>query len=260
MAKLRIEMWSQSLVRYVSFYMYLPNDLRNGENRREDMKTLFFLHGYTGCAGDGGDIAWLADMYNIAIVLPNGENSFYVDGEATGRQFGTFLGIELVDYVRKTFSIALTRETTFIAGISMGGYGAIRTALRYPERFSKGVGLSPGLVNNMLIKQSESDKKSYGGMANDEYYKLIFGDLTKLAESDKHPENLAKGLVDSPIKPDLYICIGRQDFLLETNRDFHNYLDSIGYEHTYVEDAGTHEYPFWAKYQPLAIKWLMDEK
>ncbi len=260
MARFRIEMWSQSLVRNISFNLYLPNDLRDGENKKEDMKTLFFLHGYTGMAGDAGDIAWMADQYNFAIVLPSGENSFYVDGEATGRKFGTFLGIELLDYIRKTFGIALTRETTYIAGISMGGYGALRTALKYPERFSKAVGLSPGLVTNMLIKQSEQDKKDYGGMANDAYYEMIFGDLKKLAKSDKHPEFLASSLVNSPTRPELFFCIGRQDFLLGTNRDFHSHLDSIGYEHTYIEDEGTHEYPFWSKYQPIAIKWLMEKK
>ena len=105
MADLTIRFYSDVLKRDVSFLMQIPNDIRR-DYPREDlkrdgkpMKALFLLHGYTGSAFN-----WvpgnLAEQYNFAVVIPSGENSFWIDGPATGRQFATFLGVELLEYIR----------------------------------------------------------------------------------------------------------------------------------------------------------------
>ena len=102
MAYYRIDYFSNALHRGTSFEMLIPNDLPEGMPEPEKpMKTLFLLHGYTGKAGN-----WVPDdlpvKYNFAIVMPSAENSFYLDGLSTGHAFQTMVGIELVDYVRKT--------------------------------------------------------------------------------------------------------------------------------------------------------------
>ena len=101
MAYFRIEYFSNALQRTTSFEMIIPNDTRAGvpgeENpyRKRPMKTLFLLHGYTGKAGNWVP-EYLAEKYNFAIVMPNGENSFYLNGLSTGHAFETMLAVELV--------------------------------------------------------------------------------------------------------------------------------------------------------------------
>ena len=106
MADLTIRFYSDILKRDVSFLMQIPNDIRCEYPRedlkrdKEPMKTLFLLHGYSGAAFN-----WvpgnLAEQYNFAVVIPNGENSFWLDGPATGRQFASFLGVELWTIFKK---------------------------------------------------------------------------------------------------------------------------------------------------------------
>ena len=141
MAHLQVEFYSNCLRRPVPFKLLLPNDPNDAWQPPQKraglpMKTLFLLHGYTGSAYN-----WvpehLATLYNFAVVMPNGENGFWIDGLATGRQYGAFLGEELPAYLQKTFRLAMTPEETCIMGLSMGGYGALRAALAYPQRFGK---------------------------------------------------------------------------------------------------------------------------
>ena len=137
MARLQIEYFSDALHRTTSFEMLIPNDIRTdipwekNEAHSRPMSTLFLLHGYTGKAGN-----WvpegLPEKYNFAIVMPTAENSFYLNGEATGTAYQAMVGEELVDYVRKTFHLADGPENTCIAGLSMGGFGALHTGLAYP--------------------------------------------------------------------------------------------------------------------------------
>ena len=120
MAFLTIKFNSDCLRRPVSFEMILPNDPRkdlpwdnDNPNRKRPTKTVFLLHGYYGCAG-----SWIpefvAEQYNIAIVSPNGENGFWLDGEATGRKYASFVGEELPEYLRRTFGLANNADDTYV--------------------------------------------------------------------------------------------------------------------------------------------------
>ena len=147
MADLSIRFFSNCLRRTVEFRMFLPNDKRNDipweeeKHRKGDMKILLLLHGYTG----DGDV-WVNPMqcaeYNVAVIAPNGENSFWLDGISSGHKYASLLGEELIGYVRKTFGLAKTPEETCIMGLSMGGFGALHTALMYPDTFGKCAALS----------------------------------------------------------------------------------------------------------------------
>ena len=111
MANGRFEFNSDCLRRMVNFHIVLPNDLpkewtADNPHYKRPMKTLFLLHGYTGNSMDwmtGSAVCELAGNYNLAVVCPAGENSFYLDGPETGRKYATYVGEELVQYVRKTF-------------------------------------------------------------------------------------------------------------------------------------------------------------
>lgn len=252
MANFSIEFFSNCLRRPVTFKMYIPNDPvkvfvwgEGDKYKTKPIKTLFLLHGYTGAAGN-----WvpeeLSKKYNIAIVMPSGENGFWVDGISTGHMFGTFLTIELVDYVRETFGLAKTKEDTYIMGMSMGGFGALHAAFSCPDRFGKAIALSPAYIIHQLESMKPGDDN---GMANYEYYRECFGELKEAKNSKNNPEVLIDELIKNNTNlPEIYIAIGTEDFLLDVTRDFHDFLISRNVKHTYIESKGGHDMTFWDEY------------
>ena len=259
MARLQIEYFSNALHRATTFEMLIPNDFpadipwEKNSARSRPMSTLFLLHGYTGKAGN-----WvpegLPEKYNFAIVMPTAENSFYLNGEATGSAYQTMVGEELVDYVRKTFHLANCPEDTCIAGLSMGGFGALHTGLAYPDRFGK-----IGALSSALIVHEVATMKPGGGnaVANYAYYRACFGDPETVLERDVNPEVLARNLKASGAKiPEIYMCCGTEDFLLENNRELHRFLESEGISHEYHESKGNHDMVFWHEYIAKIVEWM----
>lgn len=252
MAYFRIEYYSEALCRTTSFEMFFPNDT---SKERGDIKTLFLLHGYTGKAGN-----WvpeeLANELNVAIVMPTAENSFYLNGLATGRKYEDMLAIELVDYVRKVFGLAMEADKTGICGLSMGGYGAIHTGLAHTDRF----GYIGALSSAIIVKEVATMKPGEdNGVANYEYYRECFGETDKVLESDANLEVLIKKLKENNIEiPKIYMCCGTEDFLLNNNRDFHQFLQSEGVDHIYKEGPGTHDMVFWSGNISDIVKWMFE--
>lgn len=252
MAILHVEFYSQSLIRPVSFQMFLPNDPREGEAAGK-IRTLFLLHGYTGAAGLWGHEA-LAEKYRVALVMPSGENAFYLDGISTGHKYASFLGRELVEYLRRTFGLAMGPEETGICGLSMGGFGALHTALAYPENFGMAGAMSSALIVHGIARMKPEDANP---VANYEYYRECFGDLDRVEESDANPEVLVEKLkaAGRPL-PKIYMCCGTEDFLLEENRRFHRFLTDREVPHVYRESAGGHDGVFWGEYTPKIMEWM----
>lgn len=243
MAKITVRYASDALKRNVHFEMYLPNDQADQGDRK--IRTLFLLHGYTGDAE-----LWvpeeLAQKYHVAVIAPNGENSFWLDRNSTGHQYATFVGVELVDYVRRTFGLAMSAEETCIMGLSMGGFGALHTALAYPEQFGKVAVMSSALIVHGIAHMKPGESND---VANYEYYHECFGDLETVEEGSNNPEVLAKQLKEAGQKlPEIFMSCGTEDFLLEENRTFHRYLESIEVPHVYLESTGDHNMTFWHEY------------
>jgi S-formylglutathione hydrolase FrmB len=260
MANIKVEFFSNSLVRWTTFEMYIPNDFRSDIPREHNphydrkCKTAFVLNGYTGW-GKGWDVIFeLAEKYNFALVFPSGENSFYLDSQATAGKYQTFIGEELVEYIRKTFDLCRTKEDTFIGGLSMGGFGALHTGLAYPGTFSKIVALSSALIVHKIAGMKPGDNNE---IANYYYYRNCFGDLDTLIESDNNPETLVRKLIQQRKNtPEIYMACGTEDFLLEDNRRFHNFLVEHNVNHEYFESSGGHEMPFWNEYYAKGFEWL----
>lgn len=256
MAYFRIEYYSHALRRTTSFEMMIPNDPRPGMPApKQPMRTLFLLHGYTGKAGN-----WvpeeLACQYNFAIVMPTAENSFYLNGLSTGHAYQTMVGEELVDYVRKTFGLARSSGDTCIAGMSMGGFGAMHTALAYPDRFGKAGALSSAFIVNGVIGMKPGEEND---VANYEYYRQCFGDPDLLAESENNPEVQVKHLkAQGKTFPGLYLCCGTEDFLLEANRQMHQFLLDQKVPHEYHEGPGQHDMRFWSEHIVKVVKWMFE--
>ena len=170
MAQLSVKYFSQALNRNIRFEMYIPND--KPEDTPKKMRTLFLLHGYTGDAGNWVP-EWLAQKYGFAVIAPGGENSFWLDGLSTAHKYCTFVGDELVNYIRRTFGLAHSAEDTFLLGLSMGGFGALHTALAYPENFGKTAAMSSALIVHQIAGMKPGEDN---GVANYDYYHECFGD------------------------------------------------------------------------------------
>ena len=256
MAFFHIRYFSNCLRRMTSFEMLIPNDYRTDSGQKppeEPMRTLFLLHGYTGMS-ENWVPAGLPEKYNFAIVMPTAENSFYLNGAATGSAYQSMVGEELPDYVRRTFGLANGPEDTFIAGLSMGGFGALHTALAYPDRFGKAACLSSALIVHGIAGMKPGEDN---GVANYDYYRACFGDLDRVEESDANPETLVKKLKAAGKKiPDLYLCCGSEDFLIEPNRAMHRFLENEKVPHEYHEGPGIHDMVFWSKWIEKALDWM----
>ena len=260
MAVMDVNFFSNCLMRNVTYRAIIPLDgpIAPGERTRgrEEFKTLYLLHGITGNYTDWtycSRAVQLAEKFKIAIIMPSGDNSFYVDNEKNLSFYGEYIGRELVEETRKLLPLSDKREDTFIGGLSMGGYGALRNGIKYSDTFGAVAGLSSAFAVGLASAPDDPEfffrKRSY--------FESIFGDITKLPGSDKDPEALIDNLLKEgkPI-PRLFIACGTEDFLLEYNRDFRDYLIDRNVDHTYHESRGGHDWIFWDQYLEKVLRWL----
>ncbi len=260
MAIFDIEFNAKSFSRSVPIKVILPvdNDLEN-ERKKEPYKTIYMLHGFYGNQNNWiyhTDIVKLAEEYNIAVVMPSGENGFYLDDEVRNAFYGKYLGEELIDFTRTMFNLSHKKEDTIIAGLSMGGYGAMRNGLKYHDVFGTVFAFSSAFVIDRLASIKPTDTNE---ILTYNFCVHTFGKPENVLNSDVNYKLLAKELVDKGVDlPKLYMACGTEDYLLEGNREFDEYLTEIGYPHVYLESAGEHEWYFWAEYIKKALKWYFD--
>lgn len=264
MAMFSVQFQSQALCSLVEFKAVLPNDVPAAERARNPhfgrpTKLLILLHGYTG-----GYTEWLlttpiiqmASQYNLAIVCPQGGNSFYLDGPETGRKYCTYIGQELVDYVCATFGLSKKREDVFIGGFSMGGFGAVHTGLAFPEQFSKILSFSAALIQRSVCEMTPDMPDS---VANYAYYRHIFGDPAEMATSVNNPDYLVKQLVaEGRSVPGIFQCIGTEDFLYQENQMFRGLLTELGVPFVYREGPGNHNSETVNKFLPEALAFALE--
>ena len=276
MASGRMEFHAQSIMQHANFAYCLPYDTEMEEvkdlaNYDRPTKSLILLHGLTGTDTDwlfGGVAQMLAYQYNLAVFMPTTGNSFYLDKGYEGGNFCTYIGEELPDFINKVFGFCESRENTLIGGLSMGGYGSIHTALEYPDRFSGVIALSSALVikavasdHRFAVKDETAEDQEDDpvrdvlpkGMLLD-----IYGDPDKLVGSEKDPEaqylKLKKAGADIP---KIYLAIGTEDSLLESNRDFAAFLKKEGADYKYEEGPGKHDWFFWNEYVDRGLKYML---
>ena len=260
MAIIEVNFTSKCLMRTVTFNAIIPVDKfgPQAENaEQKPLKTLYLLHGIFGNYTDwvnGTRIQAWAEANDLAVIMPSGENRFYLDDEKSGELYGEFIGKELVEFTRKLFPLSDKREDTFIAGLSMGGYGAIRNGLKYAENFGCVIGLSAALVHDTW-KDADNSAPIFTFRRN--YYEAIFGEYDKVKGSDKDPKALLLKLKEEgrPV-PKMYLCCGTEDGLVTANRDFRDFLNENGVDLTYVEGPGKHDWVFWDTYIKKVLDWL----
>lgn len=261
MAYLQCSFYAKSLMRTVDITVILPTDKAlfgvGYAQKPKRFKTLYLLHGIFGSCHDwinGTRVARWAQAKDLVVVMPSGENRFYVDGPAPCDNFGKFIGEDLVEFTRRSFPLSDRREDTFIGGLSMGGYGALRNGLKYNTTFGAIVGLSSALVVDETKRASNDGPMLIG---NRRYYEAVFGDLDTLEGGENDPYALVRRCLSDGPMPKLYLACGTEDALiLPANQKFDAFLTENNVPHTFITGPGGHDWTFWDTFLEKALDWL----
>jgi len=254
---------SETLQRKVPLTAVIPTRTemthRNAGNDKDYPKpipAIYLLHGWDGSNDDwlvNARIAELARKYHIAFIMPAGENSFYLD-HPNGNAYGQYIGEELVKASRELFPLSTKREDTWLAGLSMGGYGALRNGFKYSETFSKVAAFSSRILSK---RDAPNNEPLEDHLINNHLKAIIQSDTLADLRADDDPYDL---VINRKQKQDLYLAVGFDDFLYDENKDFHHYLEEEGIEHGYHESAGGHDWDFWNKHIEKSVQWMVAGK
>lgn len=255
MALIQCNFFSEVLNLSTSMTVILPQETTSQigmQNKKEGKKhqTLYLLHGLSD-----DDTIWTRrtsiERYvaplGLAVVMPQVHQSFYTD-MVYGNRYWTFLTEELPQIASSFFPLSEKREDNFVAGLSMGGYGAFKWALHHPDKFAAAASLSGALdMANSVIRKNDDARKGL--------FRLIYGDqeiagtandlLWLLEQGDKLEQ-----------KPLLFQSCGTEDFLYEDNLSFHEACLKSSYELTYQFPPGEHEWGYWDSRIQDVLAWL----
>lgn len=215
------------------------------ENQSGPFAVLYLLHGlsddHSAWQRRSSIERYVANL-PLIVVMPDGGRSFYCDAEK-GAAYETAIARDLVNYIDTVFQTKATREGRALAGLSMGGYGAFKLALRFPEMFACAASHSGALA--FAHKPFPED------IARAEEMTRIVGENPRGGPHDLFAltENFS---VEA--RPALRFDCGTDDFLIEDNRAFHAHLENIGYEHEYAEYPGSHSWDYWDTHVREAIE------
>ena len=252
MALIQVNYLSQALFRTVPVNVILPADRFDADTDRylngkeHKYKTLYLLHGllgnYTDWVSQTRIQKW-AEEKNLAVVMPSGDNAFYINSRTPWNDYGTFIGKELVEITRRMFPLSEKREDTFIAGLSMGGYGALRNGIVYSENFSHVVGLSSAVH----LFEDTSEEANIG----------LFDNMEAASKTDLNPWVAVEEMLSAgrPVHK-FYLACGTQDDLMTSNLEFRDFLQEKGIEVFWDEEDCGHDWDFWDSQIRKVLDWL----
>ncbi|HHV12496.1 MAG TPA: esterase family protein [Clostridiales bacterium] len=222
-------------------------------NYRKGFPILYLLHGAYGDYSDWQRFTGIekhAQKYHIAVVMASAGNSFY-HNMVRGQQYHTFFTEELRQFVTDMFPVSSLREDTFVAGLSMGGYGAFYLALSRPDLYSHAASVSGALD---IVKLYEEMGK--GEIEGPFPWEDIFEEPENLQDSEADLYMLLERCKKGKDIPKLYQACGTEDFLYEINRAALSRFRELGTDITYEEGSGIHDWNFWDSYIQKVLRWL----
>lgn len=256
MALINLDFFSEALGMQSEVLVVIPQQRSLGEigiannANGSKFKVLYLLHGLSD-----DQTIWMrrtsieryASYYGICVVMPNGHRSFYTDMKY-GQDYYKYITKELPLRIGEFLNnVSDRREDTYIAGLSMGGYGALKAALREPQQYAAAAGLSAVVDIAAFCKERS------------ELFTAIFGEKQEVPEEDDLIK-LANAHKNDEVKPDIYIGIGKQDGLYDQNQPFRKILTDNGYNLTYRESDGVHCWEFWDEYIQYVLQWMFGKK
>lgn len=232
----------------------LPDPVPGATKSGEKVPVLWLLHGLSDDQtiwGRRTSIERYVEGRNLAVVMPAVDRSFYTD-MAHGNRYWSYLSEELPALLRHWFPLSAKGEENFVAGLSMGGYGAFKLALTHPKRYAAAASLSGALRRFSDDLVENPDPQWLAELTN------IFGDLTHFAGSRHDVYHLAEKVARSKgPKPRLFACCGTADFLYADNLRFQAHAAAIGLPLTYEEGPGDHTWAFWDEWIQRVLEWMV---
>ena len=248
MAFLEYHYFSKALEMMTTVSVLLPEPDQLGG---EPLQTLYLLHGYSD-----DHTAWMrksriedrAAKYRLCVVMPEVAHSFYTDIPYMEAYY-TFVSKELPDAMEKLLPLRTDRGGRFIAGLSMGGYGAYKIAMNSPERYAGAASLS-----GVLRVEDEYERKSVRANAMD----ILFQSQQAMIERGNNISALMEKLPPEKA-PMLYMACGTEDFLFSQNERFYKDFGKR-FAIRYDKEPGTHEWGFWDRHIQDALDYFPIEK
>jgi len=254
-----VKFFSETLGLLSSMYVLLPQrPLAYMQAKpRKKLRTLCLLHGHSD-----DHTAWqrytsierYAETLNLAVVMPAVHLSFYND-MAHGGKYWQFISEEVPTLIRDMFPLSSKRGDNYVAGLSMGGYGAFKLALTHPERFAAAASLSGAVDLSEVVKVKKEDPENKAWI---EEMQTVFGDLSKVPGSKHDLFALAKKAAKAPVNPRLYQCCGTEDDLHPHNVRFRDAVSKLKLDLTYEEGPGEHNCAYWDKIIQNVLAWMFD--
>lgn len=223
----------------VGFNIILPRDYQTSTRR---YPVLYLLHGYTDhypAWVSYTNLTQYARSYEQIFVMPEGDNGWYTNSGADPKlAWEDFVILDLIPYVDSHYRTFASRQGRAVAGLSMGGYGALKLAFKYPQMFTAAASLS-GAVAAARWTRMPTEDPEFGKLISG-----IFGPPEHPERAANDPFELVKKLPrDTALH--LYLSIGSEDFLLEENREFVRLLGKLKIPYEYREVPGSHQWPVW---------------
>ncbi|MBO4367697.1 MAG: esterase family protein [Clostridia bacterium] len=254
MALLHVDFFSDALGMCAEMDVILPENTKGligmgGKEGNGKYPTLYLLHGmsddHTIWQRRTSIERYVSDL-GLAVVMPSTHLGWYTD-MYRGHKWWTYISQELPQICRSFFpNMSDRREDTFAAGLSMGGYGALKCGLCAPETFSKVASLSGGVDAAGIV---ENLPRSDGSTL----WEDIFGPADQVRGSFNDLFAQAEKCV---LKPKVYMWCGTEDFLYKSNIAMRDHLTKLGYDLTFEQSPGDHQWKYWDKKIQTVLKWL----
>lgn len=250
MAYLTCELYSEALRMPTSVAVILPHDITH-ESR--PARVLYLLHGrshnysvwqrYTS-------LERYCQAYHAAVIMPEVNRSFYSDMEL-GVNYFTYISQELPQLCESMFGISSDPGDRFIAGMSMGGYGCLKTALTNPSAYAACAAISAVTDIRLHVRETPADSPK------GHEFRAIFGPDASIPETADLYE-LSRRALREVNPPKFHFLCGTEDHLYQEGRLFCEHLRSLGYETDWQEWAGAHTWDFWDTAIERVLKLFFD--
>ena len=240
-----VQFESKLIGKTLPYNVVLPVDYDQPSAKAKQYPVLYLLHGFTGHYDNWTTKTKLADyaaQYSMIIVTPEGNDGWYIDSASVPTdKYETYIIEELIPDVQRRFRASATREARGIAGLSMGGYGALKFGLKHPELFAFAGSMS-GAVNAASLGEKE-----FGPGPIRDSLMQTFGPANSPTRIGNDVPRLAREFSSKPKAslPYLYFDCGTEDFLFKDNRDFAQLLVELKLPHEYRQLPGTHNWKYW---------------
>ncbi len=256
MSVFQCNFYSKCLANFVDVTVYVPSyhngDITMGDlpmdviyDKNQKFKTIYLLHGMLddhSCWMRWSMVEEQAEKHRFALVMPSGQNGFYINA-VHGLAYYDFINEELPLWAEMNFPLLEGRENRYIAGLSMGGYGAMRHGLANPDRYAA-IGAFSGALDILELKNALEAVSTYHNIVD---YDNLFGGIEVIKGSDNDLYALADKCKEVAKElPKIYITCGTEDVIcLNMDRKYRDALLEKGYDVTYYEMPGVHEWKVW---------------